>query len=64
MQQEQGRGPHEAEKGKGGTMGRVASIPERMTVAEAERIFVADGGRLYRAETTSIDARRSYATIS
>jgi len=28
-------------------MGRVACIPEGMTVAEAEKVFVANGGRLY-----------------
>jgi hypothetical protein len=33
-------------EGEDGNFRRVASIPEGMAVAEAERIFVANGGRL------------------
>jgi hypothetical protein len=34
-------------EGDNGAMGRVASIPKGLTVAEAEKVFVANGGRLY-----------------
>jgi hypothetical protein len=38
-------------EGENGAMGRVASIPEGMTVAEAEKMFVAAGGRLYSSHS-------------